>query len=251
MVPLADKYPEIALEWCYKKNCGWGPEHFSHASTVRAWWICPDCNREYKAQVNNRTSVMSGCPYCASKKVCDDNAFLVFFPAVSREWHPRKNGKLTPKDVMYASSKLVWWQCATCHHEWQARISDRTVKEACCPACYERRMEYARKHPRVRRRGHVVLNSRGKKVSRAGTRLVGTVLFRCREVILILLSSGTQPPMGLGRLMISHMDLKHWSGGNAQTVEITNGKAQFIRALEPTEGTARIVSVKKYRLPTH
>jgi hypothetical protein len=41
MIPLAVYDPIIALEWCYKKNCGWGPEDFSHASTVRAWWRCP------------------------------------------------------------------------------------------------------------------------------------------------------------------------------------------------------------------
>ncbi len=29
MVPLCDYDETVAAEWFYKKNCGWGPEHFS------------------------------------------------------------------------------------------------------------------------------------------------------------------------------------------------------------------------------
>src|SRR6185369_12534553 len=81
MVPLSDAEPEIADEWLYEKNAGWGPEDFSRASGVRCWWICAICMRDYKAQICNRTSGQrSACPYCAGKRVCSDNSLADLAP---------------------------------------------------------------------------------------------------------------------------------------------------------------------------
>ncbi len=168
MVALSDAEPEIAEEWCYKQNAGWGPEHFSRGSGVRCWWECPACKRPYKAQINNRTSAMrSACPYCASKKVCCDNALSDLFPEVSKEWHPTKNKKLKPCDVTYASTTKVWWLCGRCNHAWQAVISCRTVSHSGCPACYETRMEEARAHPQRKEQIQIVLSASSKNISRA------------------------------------------------------------------------------------
>ncbi len=148
MVPLVDAHPEIAEEWVYVKNAGWGPEHVSRASGVRCWWQCRFCERDYKAQVCNRTTGQkSACPYCASKRVCEENSFLVWFPEVAKEWHPTKNKTLKVEDFMHASGKKVWWLCSECSHDWKCAIADRTGLESGCPACYEARMEYARLHP--------------------------------------------------------------------------------------------------------
>lgn len=168
MVPLVDANPMVASEWCYQRNAGWGPEDFSYGSKVRAWWDCPRCQRRYKASICSRTGKNhTACPYCASQKVCEDNALSVLRPAVSREWHPQKNGKLKPSDVMRSSSKMVWWFCGTCKHEWQATINARTSVGTCCPACYQARLEYARQHPRVRNRPPAILSKDNKAISRA------------------------------------------------------------------------------------
>lgn len=146
LVPLCDADPYVAAEWFYEKNCGWGPEDFSHGSGVKAWWQCQYCLRIYKTSINNRVINMSACPFCASKKVCSDNALLTLFPAVAREWHPTKNGKLKVNQVMHASGKRAWWLCGKCSHEWNTAIADRTAMGAGCPACYKARREYAKKH---------------------------------------------------------------------------------------------------------
>jgi len=164
MVPLLDADPIVASEWSYDRNCGFGPEDFSHASSVKAWWECPFCERPYKASINNRTGNQSACPYCASKLVSSDNALSIRFPEIAKEWHPKKNGKLKPSQVMYASGKEAWWICAD-EHEWKARISDRTGHRSGCPTCYEARMEYAREHPKPRQKKLVVLG-KNKPISR-------------------------------------------------------------------------------------
>lgn len=146
MVPLCDADPAVAAEWCYEKNHGWGPEDFSHASNVKAWWQCQYCLRTYKATIGNRVGNQSGCPYCANRKVCSDNALDVLFPQVAKDWHPEKNGKLKPNGVMKFSQRRAWWLCSKCGHEWTTVISDRTFADAGCPACYRARVEYEKAH---------------------------------------------------------------------------------------------------------
>lgn len=62
---VAEKYPELALEWNYNKNASLTPEMFSYGSTQKVWWKCRDCGYEWCAQINNRTN-NHGCPLCAN-----------------------------------------------------------------------------------------------------------------------------------------------------------------------------------------
>ena len=56
------------------------------------------------------------------------------FPELVKEWHPTKNGELTPHSVMPGSGKKVWWICNH-NHEWEATISNRTGRKSGCPYC--------------------------------------------------------------------------------------------------------------------
>jgi hypothetical protein len=33
-------------------------------------------------------------------------------PELAKQWHPDKNGDLTPDDVLPGSNKKVWWRCS-------------------------------------------------------------------------------------------------------------------------------------------
>ena len=54
-------------------------------------------------------------------------------PELVKEWHPIKNGSLTPNDVTAHSGKKVWWLC-TKNHEWQAVVNHRSEGHG-CPYC--------------------------------------------------------------------------------------------------------------------
>lgn len=54
-------------------------------------------------------------------------------PSLVREWHPTKNGNLTPRNVASNFDKNVWWLCEQ-GHEWQAPVKDRVAGEK-CPIC--------------------------------------------------------------------------------------------------------------------
>jgi len=67
-------------------------------------------------------------------KVTSQYNLSVVNPKLAQEWHPSKNGKLTPKDVTPKSSKKVWWQCKK-DHEWESIIGNRSRLNRSCPYC--------------------------------------------------------------------------------------------------------------------
>ena len=40
---------------------------------------------------------------------------LTSYPDLVKQWHPTKNGELTPNDFTYESNKKVWWLCPIGH----------------------------------------------------------------------------------------------------------------------------------------
>ena len=142
-ISLASAFPEIAAFWCYEKNCGFGPDEFSIGSFVSPWWKCVlDERHIFQQSIQQRVRAERnfkvyghGCPFCASKKVCDTNSLKELFPGIAKDWHPTKNGKLTTETVAAKSFKKVWWTCGECGNNWQAKISNRTTNDSGCPSC--------------------------------------------------------------------------------------------------------------------
>ena len=53
---------------------------------------------------------------------------------MAKEWHPEKNGALTPSDVTAGSSRKVWWLCPN-GHAYEQLIIKRTARGYGCPYC--------------------------------------------------------------------------------------------------------------------
>jgi len=123
--------PEVAKEWHLTKNGGLTPRDVFQNSNKKYWWRCGK-GHEWQATINNRSSGR-GCPYCIGKAVCEDNCLQTLNPELAREWHPTKNGSLTPGDVTTQSNKKVWWVCSR-GHEWPAVVYSRS-KGNRCPQC--------------------------------------------------------------------------------------------------------------------
>lgn len=62
-----------------------------------------------------------------------ENILATKNPQLASEWHPVKNGNLTPNDVGAGSGKRVWW-LGKCGHEWDAIVSSRNNGNG-CPYC--------------------------------------------------------------------------------------------------------------------
>ena len=64
------------------------------------------------------------------------NSLAAKFPDIAKEWHPIKNGGLTPSAVMQKTDKKVWWLCRNFNnHEWETSVSSRTSAGSGCPYC--------------------------------------------------------------------------------------------------------------------
>ena len=61
------------------------------------------------------------------------NSLAEDFPDIAKEWHPTKNGDITPDMVAPKSGRKAWW-LGPCGHEWEAVISSRT-RGVGCPYC--------------------------------------------------------------------------------------------------------------------
>ena len=57
----------------------------------------------------------------------------IAYPEIANEWHPTRNGTITPDMVAPKSGKKAWW-IGPCGHEWEAVISSRT-RGVGCPYC--------------------------------------------------------------------------------------------------------------------
>jgi hypothetical protein len=149
--------PSLMKEWHPAKN-----------ESLKVWWLCSK-GHEWSATVNERIQGVT-CPYCSGKELKDEklaqappcptkeelrprkdvsksadadsirkvgpeNCLRTVNPNLAKEWHPTKNGSLTPSDVTVNSNNQVWWLCAK-GHEWKAAVSSRNKGQGCFYCSY-------------------------------------------------------------------------------------------------------------------
>lgn len=90
-------------------------------------WIC-SLGHTWEASAKNRVQNGSGCPDCSGSRVLVGfNDFATVVPHLVHQWHPTRNGPLTPQQVTWGSKKRVWWLCGE-GHEWKAVIARRRTR---------------------------------------------------------------------------------------------------------------------------
>ena len=130
---FASRFPELVSEWHPIKNLPLTPERVLPGSEKKVWWRC-SLGHEWRATIHSRTEG-SGCPVCANRAVAPGiNDLEHQFPELAQEWHPMKNGTLTPREVTAGTKRKVWWRCEK-GHEWCASVQSRTLDGTGCPVC--------------------------------------------------------------------------------------------------------------------
>ena len=130
---LAACFPELAQEWDREKNGALAPHDVTPKSKWRVWWKCGR-GHSWQMDIRTRCGGRGACPYCAGRRVCEENSLEALSPQVAAEWDIEKNQALTPAQVTTRSSVKVWWKCAK-GHSWQAQIRSRAVQGSGCPVC--------------------------------------------------------------------------------------------------------------------
>lgn len=107
-------------------------------TSVTIWWLCSDCGHEWQTKEPRN----AGCRPCAAKRriaaiVTPDSgeSLADLYPDVARLWHPAKNADQLPTGVTPRSSKLAWWLCDQCGHEWKTSPGVRVRNGTGCRKC--------------------------------------------------------------------------------------------------------------------
>lgn len=160
--PLCITYPAIAAQWHPTKNGDLTPEDVTAGSAKKVWWQC-EKGHVWQAQIKNRTFENSGCPVCSNHVVLNGfNDFATVRPEIATQWHPTRNGALTPDMFAPNSRKKIWWQCEK-GHAWQTLIASRSYYKSGCPICANRIVlkgynDLATTHPKLAAEWHPTLN---------------------------------------------------------------------------------------------
>ncbi len=121
---LKTKFPDIAAE-----AFEWDPSTVAIKSNQKKYWKCNE-GHVYFSIVSHRTSMGTGCPVCAGKKVlAGTNDLKTRFPDIAAEaygWDPSL--------VMPGTHQKKDWKCSL-GHIYISIVASRTGKGHGCPFC--------------------------------------------------------------------------------------------------------------------
>jgi Probable Zinc-ribbon domain len=126
-----------AKNWDNAKNSD-EPCDISKAAKVKRWFKCDECRHSFSARLDH-VNAGKWCPFCASKKLCDDAACVTCLErsfasvGVSEHWHVRKNDTI-PREVFKGSNGKYWFNCPECRLPFESRL-DHVTSGRFCPFC--------------------------------------------------------------------------------------------------------------------
>lgn len=122
---LQTTHPDVAAMWHPTANGVKQPYQYRPESERCMTWLC---SKGHMFTSKIRTVVKHGrCLVCEKE---ERGTFASVHPDLALEWHPTKNGDLTPADFSPCSGQVVWWQ-GPCGHEWKTSICNRVAGKGC------------------------------------------------------------------------------------------------------------------------
>jgi hypothetical protein len=247
----------LAQQWHPTKNGTLSPADVTAGTHRKVWWQCPgDSNHEWEANVRNRARLGRGCPFCAkhSARTTIGNSLEKMFPALASQWHPEKNGTLTPAGFLPGSGVRVWWRClGETAHEWETSIYHRTSRQPNgeCAFCRKTRLSEANSlaviHPDVAAEWHPELN--GELTPHDVTRASGKrVWWQCLKNPTHVWDTKIRArtihrsgcPLcslegGAARMQQAYLDAAHWNANSLKTFKnhLTSVR-DLLRQVKPT-----------------
>lgn len=126
--------PEILSMWSPENKIS--PTEVMAKSNKKVKWVC-EHGHTWEARISD-VIAGKGCPVCSGNAVQEGvNDLATTHPSIAAEWHPIKNGSLTPQMVSFGSEKKVWWKDSE-GNEWPERINKRTSRKLGCPKKYKK-----------------------------------------------------------------------------------------------------------------
>lgn len=131
---LSCKRPAVAALWHPTLNGSTLPEHVRPSTRDIFWWR-DEHGHEWESSVYDQVACRSLCPLDSNRLIAGLTDLATTHPELASQWHPTRNGNLTPADVKAGSDDVVWWHCESCKHEWPTAVCNRALAETGCGAC--------------------------------------------------------------------------------------------------------------------
>ncbi|MFE5896902.1 zinc-ribbon domain-containing protein [Streptomyces sp. NPDC056488] len=130
---LAEQFPLIAAQWHPRLNGELSPRHVTAGSGKKVWWLC-GAGHAWQAAVDQRVGRGTGCGFCSRRYATKGTSLAARRPDLAAQWHPTRNGTLSPEEVIPHSRQMVWWLCAA-GHAAEDIVANRTKGMVCqhCP----------------------------------------------------------------------------------------------------------------------
>ena len=121
------------------------PSEFTAGSNKKAIFVCPNCNQEFEAKIQNIVRSVdkgfTGCSVCTGHKVVPGiNDLASQCPEVAAMWSSKN--ELSASEVAVKSGQKVFFKCRDCGQEFEASIVNvvRSVSND-CTGCYNCKMK--------------------------------------------------------------------------------------------------------------
>jgi len=129
---LAATRPELAAKWHPTKNGNRTPFNTAARSNKKFYFICPECKEAYSSSTGQDNNP---CPFCNNRIVNINNCLATKCPNMIKDWDYKKNGNLTPYDVVPTSQRIVHWICSSCKESYKQAIRNKCVRGYNPPCC--------------------------------------------------------------------------------------------------------------------
>ena len=126
------EYPTLASQWHPTRNGDITPDKVGTGYKHVVWWFDPTCGHEWSSRISTRMKNDSGCQVCSGKQVLAGfNDLATTHPDIAAQWHPTRNGDITPSMVTAGSRMKQYWWLGKCEHEWQSNVLNRVHGNGC------------------------------------------------------------------------------------------------------------------------
>lgn len=110
------------------------PRQASRGSKIKYKFKCPTCKHTFGKRPNH-VNHNSFCPYCTTRRLCDDSdcdfCFKNSFASHKQSKYWSKKNKISPRQVLKFSNEKYQFDCPHCHKIYVPRLADVTDGHWC------------------------------------------------------------------------------------------------------------------------
>ncbi len=128
-------------EYWSKKNKK-NSREVSKSSGTKYLFNCDKCFHEFNTTLGNITNSDRWCPYCANKKLCNDDCEICFnksFASSNKADYWSSKNKKKSREIFKSSGIKYLFNCDKCFHEFDS-VLDSITRGTWCPYCSNQKL---------------------------------------------------------------------------------------------------------------